>query len=137
MILTPVDVSAWRDSANCRGKNDILFGDDTRAAKRVCRGCPVARECLLYAVDHDYDFGVWGGKTFEERQRVCPICLESKHPVKLGCDDGHSLLRMARLILQEEAGDPTVSMASRGTISPATSAGCVIPRGRSHSTAKA
>lgn len=30
-------------------------------AARVCAGCPVRSDCLMYAVDRREEFGIWGG----------------------------------------------------------------------------
>lgn len=38
-----------------------------KEGKRICAGCPVAAQCLEYALSHDERFGVWGG--FSERER--------------------------------------------------------------------
>ncbi|MGA4838315.1 WhiB family transcriptional regulator [Streptomyces sp. G45] len=39
---------------------------DEKEAKRVCRRCPVARECLAYALASGQTSGVWGGKDEHE-----------------------------------------------------------------------
>ncbi|HEY6686932.1 MAG TPA: WhiB family transcriptional regulator [Propionibacteriaceae bacterium] len=36
-------------------------------AVRLCRGCPVLRECREAATAHRERFGVWGGKVFSPR----------------------------------------------------------------------
>jgi WhiB family redox-sensing transcriptional regulator len=30
-------------------------------AKKICAGCPVAHECLTYAVSEHEEYGIWGG----------------------------------------------------------------------------
>lgn len=45
-------------------------GGSTRAAKRICQGCPVKKECLDYALDRDERFGIWGGASERERRRM-------------------------------------------------------------------
>lgn len=45
-------------------------GMSAKAAKKVCRGCPVRRECLEYALAYDERFGIWGGLSERERRRV-------------------------------------------------------------------
>ena len=35
-------------------------------ALRICRGCPVRRECLTEAIEGDMRWGIWGG--LKERQ---------------------------------------------------------------------
>lgn len=62
---------AWARRARCRGLDPDQFfvrgAAQAREAARVCQRCEVKEECLRYALDHDIDFGVWGGLT--ERQR--------------------------------------------------------------------
>lgn len=36
-------------------------------AKTVCRHCPVSPECEAYAIARDDKYGIWGGKTSNER----------------------------------------------------------------------
>ena len=44
------------------------------AAVTVCCRCPVADECLAYAVEHEerdrHYYGVWGGLTATQRRRM-------------------------------------------------------------------
>jgi WhiB family redox-sensing transcriptional regulator len=64
----------WQERASCAGVGPGAFfpdeGSSTRAAKKVCDGCPVRPECLAYALAHDERFGVWGGTTPRERRRL-------------------------------------------------------------------
>lgn len=63
----------WRRRALCRdGDPDRLFvrGAAQREAKLVCFGCPVRTECLVEALDHRIEFGVWGGMTERERRAL-------------------------------------------------------------------
>src|ERR1700739_4327880 len=39
-------------------------------AKRICLSCPVRRQCLTWAVDHDISSGIWGGATPDERWAI-------------------------------------------------------------------
>lgn len=61
----------WTERARCRGLDPEQFFLRSvalsRSAIKICGRCPVKEECLSYAVEHDVDFGVWGGLT--ERQR--------------------------------------------------------------------
>lgn len=63
----------WRALGSCAGTDpDLWFAVGAREhkdAKRICRGCPVRRECLAYAMDAPVDHGVWGGLTERERRR--------------------------------------------------------------------
>jgi WhiB family redox-sensing transcriptional regulator len=63
----------WRDAASCRewtGVDFFPFSEDTvaiRLVKDVCALCPVADECLSYAIETRQTDGVWGGHTAKER----------------------------------------------------------------------
>ena len=70
--------SDWSTRGTCVGTDpDALFvhGKEQRAAKAVCRGCPVALDCLSDALDNRTEFGVWGGMTERERR-----ALLRRHP---------------------------------------------------------
>src|SRR5215475_7079072 len=73
------DADEWRDRAACRDTSPELFFpigttgvalDQIDAAKRVCSECPVASECLEFALATNQEAGVWGGLTEEERRRL-------------------------------------------------------------------
>ena len=44
--------------------------DDIHTAKRNCQLCHVTAQCLEYALLNDERFGIWGGLTAMERQRL-------------------------------------------------------------------
>lgn len=66
---------AWRTRALCDGLDpdeiEAKFfphqNSDGEEAKAICRHCPVARECLTYALETAQEFGVWGAMTEKER----------------------------------------------------------------------
>ena len=62
----------WFDDALCAQVDpDAHFpekGESTRAAKSVCRSCPVKLECLEYAIRNNERFGVYGGMSERERR---------------------------------------------------------------------
>lgn len=63
----PFDVG----QAACVGRSphDLFFsGTRASSAKRVCEGCPVRWDCLMFALDTGQAHGVWGGLTTEERK---------------------------------------------------------------------
>ena len=76
----------WRAQAACRGLPADLFhpelGANAKAAKAVCQRCPVAQECLIYALSNTVEFGVWGGLSVVERSRAVRflgrmrVCIE-------------------------------------------------------------
>lgn len=71
----------WMVKAACRNYDnpDAIFfpptkkgvKPDTREAKRICFDeCPVRKTCLVYAVAHRENRGVWGGLSDIERRRI-------------------------------------------------------------------
>lgn len=64
----------WTEQAVCAQIDPDLFfpekGGSTREAKRMCGLCPVAEDCLRYALDHDERFGIWGGHSERERRAM-------------------------------------------------------------------
>lgn len=65
---------AWQTRALCsQVGGDIWFPDSTAtpaAAKTICATCPVAAKCLDYALALGDVYGVWGGTTRVERQKM-------------------------------------------------------------------
>lgn len=77
MCACPLDRCAWRSRAACLDEDPELFFpigstgpavEQTERAKSVCRGCPVAAQCLDWALATNQDAGVWGGLGEEERR---------------------------------------------------------------------
>lgn len=69
----------WRQKAACLDEDPELFFpdgttgaafDQIQRAKAVCRRCPVIRECLQWALDHNQEAGIWGGLNEEERRNI-------------------------------------------------------------------
>lgn len=70
-------VSGWRDRAACAGLDPEMWfplhtggrggapsprdREHAEPAVRVCRGCPVRRDCLTWAVEGGEQHGIWGG----------------------------------------------------------------------------
>jgi len=69
-----ISVPAWTDRALCAQTDPEAFfpekGASSRQAKKVCMACPVRTECLEYALLNDERFGIWGGKSEQERRRI-------------------------------------------------------------------
>lgn len=63
----------WMQNAACAGVDPELWfpatGQDSRPAKRICRTCPIARNCLSYALSHQV-VGIWGGTSEIERRAL-------------------------------------------------------------------
>jgi WhiB family redox-sensing transcriptional regulator len=69
----------WRHRAACRNLDpEIFFPVGTSGpallqiveAKSICRRCPVAAECLTWALESGQDYGVWGGTSEDERRAL-------------------------------------------------------------------
>ena len=67
----------WQDHAACRDADPDLFFPDgamrsaraqVKAAKLICRGCPVRTICLRWALASGQEHGIWGGLTEDERR---------------------------------------------------------------------
>jgi hypothetical protein len=55
----------WRDLAACTNHPHLDWFDvecNLYECLRICVNCPVADECLAYAVRHECFEGVWGGE---------------------------------------------------------------------------
>jgi len=70
----------WVKMASCKGQTELFFPNEEesrgkagimyRLAKAICKDCPVAKECLRYSLDEQIFFGVFGGKTPNERKEL-------------------------------------------------------------------
>lgn len=76
-LFSPIK-EVWRDRAACKGVAiDVFYFEsdeenrnlkkETEKAKAFCKECPVAEQCLTYALNENIKFGVWGGFTSRER----------------------------------------------------------------------
>ena len=79
LTLAPA-ATGWRTQAACRGHDPEIFfpvhamrgsaAYRSEAAKRICAGCAVSRECLGWAIRHGEDWGIWGGLNELERRQL-------------------------------------------------------------------
>ena len=69
----------WRKYAACNDLDTNIFFpvgqtgnsmEQTNLAKNICAGCPVANQCLEFALRTLQDYGVWGGRTEDERRSI-------------------------------------------------------------------
>ena len=69
----------WRADAACRNADPELFFPDgdirsardrIKAARLICRCCPVSVTCLSWALASGQEAGIWGGLTEDERRRL-------------------------------------------------------------------
>ena len=78
----PADATwEWQEIGSCREADpDLFFHPQNerglarvrrdRSAKAVCASCTVRVECADYAIRAREPYGVWGGLTEEERERI-------------------------------------------------------------------
>lgn len=74
-------IDSWREAAACVDSNTDFFPDPAdigaiSAAKAVCATCPVAGECLTWAIETNQTMGIWGGHTPTERRSIRRRWLE-------------------------------------------------------------
>lgn len=81
--LIDLTVTPWREAAACLEVDvDVTFFPDREdveaiaKAKAVCATCPVADECLTWAIESNQPEGIWGGHTPKERRALRRRWLE-------------------------------------------------------------
>lgn len=85
MTDTRFGEGAWVFQAACFGSDPNLFYPESMddeaawAARKVCQGCPVARECLQDALDSNDRFGIRGGLSPKQRTNL----LKGRVPQKV------------------------------------------------------
>jgi WhiB family redox-sensing transcriptional regulator len=81
----------WMERANCVGTDPEAFFPEfreqtSRTVRMICRECPVARECLSYALRNDIRDGLFGGVEPVNRQRLHVLynkILQEQDPIRL------------------------------------------------------
>jgi len=76
--LSTRDHDDWRMRAACAEMGHEPFFPETRSgdasgyalAVKVCRSCPVQAPCLMWALENDERYGVWGSLTPDERTAI-------------------------------------------------------------------
>jgi hypothetical protein len=61
----------------CEENPDFFYPEDypearlrsvvTAFAKRMCKSCPIQKDCFTYAVESRQKYGIWGGTSPSER----------------------------------------------------------------------
>jgi WhiB family transcriptional regulator, redox-sensing transcriptional regulator len=66
--------TAWMPHGLCRELDPAVFfpstGTGVVQAQRICRRCPVAGDCLEYALTFGIEHGVWGGVSERGRRKL-------------------------------------------------------------------
>ncbi len=76
-VMFDVRFSPWRELAACvEMADEVSFFPDAEdvaaiaRAKSICATCPVASECLSWAIETNQSEGIWGGHTSKERRSI-------------------------------------------------------------------
>lgn len=87
------ETEEWKLAKACTpDQGDLFFperGEDADAAKRICSGCTVRRECLTYALTPPVErLGIWGGTSGRERRRITLASIEGRSlpPIVYGAE---------------------------------------------------
>lgn len=67
------DYIDWRSRAACIGRAKLFFprhGGNFDAAKAICRSCPVRQDCLDEALRLNIEWGIWGGLSRPQRNKL-------------------------------------------------------------------
>jgi WhiB family redox-sensing transcriptional regulator len=100
LALMGIEVPDWVGRSLCSQTDPESFfpekGGSTREAKKVCMGCEVRAECLVYALDNDERHGIWGGMSERERRALgkrrcgdCKATVEKGRHLCDACRDRH------------------------------------------------
>ena len=70
-----IEQPVWMKDAACKGQPTSVFfplkaHSPPPTVRELCAGCPVADQCLVYAVTMNERHGVWGDLLPKERRRV-------------------------------------------------------------------
>lgn len=101
LVGPPLEISfippEWVSRGLCGQTDPESFfpekGGSTREAKRTCARCPVAAECLDFALEYDERWGIWGGLSERERRKLrqamdVPVAANGNSN-KTHCVNGH------------------------------------------------
>jgi WhiB family redox-sensing transcriptional regulator len=64
----------WMEEAMCKGLTHMFFpeqGDENKfveRAKAICATCTVKDDCLEFALDNSFIYGIWGGMSSRQRK---------------------------------------------------------------------
>jgi WhiB family redox-sensing transcriptional regulator len=68
----------WIDDALCAQVDPEAFfpekGGSNRDAQAICAKCDVQAQCLVYALKHNEQYGIWGGLSKHERDQLKRRC---------------------------------------------------------------
>lgn len=65
-------IREWSREGLCRQQYNLFDSNNLRKSKRLCRTCPVASECLLYALIYR-EKGIWGATDDDQRDAMIRV----------------------------------------------------------------
>ena len=104
----------WMQDAACTQVDPEIFfpeqGGSSKQAKKICAGCDVVEQCLVYGVKTDRgkkNYGIFGGKSEQERRKIRKaLKLEEKdddeYPESYGGREDQYDWEMEPLLSEEE-----------------------------------
>ncbi len=103
----------WRENTLCAQTDPEVFfpkkGSSSAEAKRICDVCDVRAQCLAFALANSERFGIWGGLSVRERDRLRKSQAAES--------------RTRSQMLRQERNKTVVAMAGKGTDVPSIAAG--------------
>lgn len=84
---------AVEELAACRGQRAELWFPDTKQAlvpgRAWCAACEVRAECLLYAIEANEQFGMWGGAAPKQRRPMRKLLVRGQRLALVGAIRRH------------------------------------------------
>ena len=73
-LIEESEISTWRKRATCRDMGLSIFfpeeGEGVKFAAKICKECPVRRDCLTFAITNNEEYGVWAGTSERGRKQM-------------------------------------------------------------------
>ncbi len=84
--------------AKCQGTGDALFPEpkEQRRMQSFCFDCPIRARCLAEALDHQLEWGIWGGRTERQRRAILRRYPDVESWVEVLCGPGTAQPRRPR-----------------------------------------
>ena len=64
------DPELWFGDSNQNGYTGNERGFNYSDARKLCNKCPVRQQCLEYALANREEFGMWGGLSPQQRNKI-------------------------------------------------------------------
>ena len=83
--------ATWMTAGACNDEDPDLFFpisasdaslEQIEKATAICAGCAVQAECLRYALTDNIKYGIWGGRTEQQRQSLARARRRRRLPLR-------------------------------------------------------